>query len=423
LFVGFTQAQTPDCTTYFIAGQHDTVGTVSVDYDGDSATVTFETTGDWVMTGTHLWMGDCANLPLNKAGNAAPGQFPYAGSHNNLTSVSYRIYVGADSCYCVAAHADVMDTATGRTETAWGDGPSLGKNWSMYFRCCRSTPPRDPRTSPCQLLTYKDYLPGLTNGGNPLPPDRNDPTKVLDQPLVDEDALNFVSLGYGGEITLIFGPTVLAVPGYPELRLVETSYTSPDCIDYPEHVDVFVSEDDVTYYYIGRFCQGTDSLEFGDVTPLTEVAFVRIVDVTPHFGSPDTDGYDVNGMECINQDKLSAAMMVPNRNVTALKPVPTLPMPEIRDPSEYIPDYSLWKNVQTVYPNPAKEQLTIQISGTAGADVMVMILNGTGETVKTLSGNGFIDEVIDVSALPNGIYYVRQMVDGYSKVEKIVIQH
>ena len=133
-----------------IAGQTINSGTVTVTNDADFIYVTYTTTNGWVLTQTHLYVGDCALIPVNNPGNPIPGQFPYSGTHNNLTSYTYQIPVSkipAGSCGCIAAHAVVKQYNSSNQvinqQTAWGNGTRInlnGGNWGMKFDYCSCTP-------------------------------------------------------------------------------------------------------------------------------------------------------------------------------------------------------------------------------------------------------------------------------------------
>lgn len=118
------------------AGQNIDIGTVSVYYDSTNETVTvvYETDGDWTLELTHLWIGDCNDLPTNNPGNPIIGQFPYSESHPGATTFTYEIDASdfdGITDICVAAHAEVIGATS---ETAWAEGTTFpGNNWAMYF--------------------------------------------------------------------------------------------------------------------------------------------------------------------------------------------------------------------------------------------------------------------------------------------------
>ncbi|GAJ20359.1 unnamed protein product, partial [marine sediment metagenome] len=71
----------PDVFTLY-ADQTINVGTVSVWNDDDYLYVTYNTTGDWVLTETHLHVA-CSegDIPQNKKGNPKPGKFMHNMEH------------------------------------------------------------------------------------------------------------------------------------------------------------------------------------------------------------------------------------------------------------------------------------------------------------------------------------------------------
>ncbi|MBK8494830.1 MAG: hypothetical protein IPL50_07260 [Chitinophagaceae bacterium] len=133
-----------------IAGQTINSGTVSVTNDSLYIYVTYTATNGWKISQTHLYVGDCALIPVNNPGNPIPGQFPYASAHANVTSYTYQIplsQIPAGTCGCIAAHAvvkqfDANNQQTGQ-ETAWGNGVRInlsGGNWGMKFDYCSCVP-------------------------------------------------------------------------------------------------------------------------------------------------------------------------------------------------------------------------------------------------------------------------------------------
>jgi hypothetical protein len=155
------------------AGQEFEVGTVSVWDDGEYLHVIYNTTGDWVLTETHLAVATALDgIPQTKKGNPIPGRFPYqccydgsewvflikddgapgaiccadGDTNATLTEVEYIIplsEIGEVEDYCrellfIAAHAVVQKRIGDeiiQEETAWGDkGLDFpGKNWATYF--------------------------------------------------------------------------------------------------------------------------------------------------------------------------------------------------------------------------------------------------------------------------------------------------
>lgn len=130
----------------FIAGQHIDAGTITVYNDADYIYVTYNTANGYVLTQTHLYVGNCEAIPVNKKGNPVPGLFPYKNTHNNITSFTYQVpisAIGMNNCGCVAAHAAVVKLDSNGnvidSQTAWGAGTSItpgNGSWGTKFEYC-----------------------------------------------------------------------------------------------------------------------------------------------------------------------------------------------------------------------------------------------------------------------------------------------
>ncbi|MFN8243256.1 MAG: hypothetical protein U0X40_04295 [Ferruginibacter sp.] len=131
-------------TVTLIAGQTLDAGTVSVSNDASNIYVTYSTANGYLLTQTHLFVGDCAAVPVNGQGNPQPGHFPYSSTHNYSTTYTYQVPMASfGSCGCIAAHAVVVKlNGSGQvieTQTGWGNGIRInpnGGNWGMKFDYC-----------------------------------------------------------------------------------------------------------------------------------------------------------------------------------------------------------------------------------------------------------------------------------------------
>ena len=117
------------------AGQHIDVGTVTVSNDETNLYVVYETTGNWVITETHLYVGTEAGIPLNGGGNPKIGHFPYHGNDDSPFTIPLA---GLGDEFVIVAHAvvkKVIDGQTVQSETAFGCGEFSfpGNRWGCYF--------------------------------------------------------------------------------------------------------------------------------------------------------------------------------------------------------------------------------------------------------------------------------------------------
>ncbi|WP_179352793.1 T9SS type A sorting domain-containing protein [Winogradskyella vidalii] len=140
-----------------------------------------------------------------------------------------------------------------------------------------------------------NYVPGLDKDGNALPAERMDTNNALGQPEAD-DTLNFLSLGYGGEVTITFDGVVYNNEG-PDIEVVETTFGNYSFSNYPESADIYVSQNGIDFYLIGAVL--TDDAGDLDISnapiELTYITEVKIVDTTPSDSISD-DGFDLDGV-------------------------------------------------------------------------------------------------------------------------------
>lgn len=121
------------------------MGTVTVWNDETNIYVHYQTTGDYRLKKTHLYVGSCTGIPTNNAGNPRIGQYPYQTTHGTtgVSAYTYTIPRGTSSgCRCVSAHAEIVAyNSSGQqvyNQTGWGQGQQIvdGGSWAMKFEYC-----------------------------------------------------------------------------------------------------------------------------------------------------------------------------------------------------------------------------------------------------------------------------------------------
>ncbi len=154
---------------------------------------------------------------------------------------------------------------------------------------------------PCYSSSVLDYIPGLTDQGQPITnPLRLDPEKALGAPQLD-DTYNFVSLGYGGYLIVGFsGAGAINGPG-DDILIAETTFGNNTFASYPERANIYVSQNDQDYFLIGEsFTNSASSFDIDAAGQgFTYITSVKIVDTTP-IGSVSEDGYDVDGVVALH---------------------------------------------------------------------------------------------------------------------------
>lgn len=111
---------TPVLAVDLIAGQNMDVGDVIVNNTGINLQVTYQTTGGWALSETHLAVAcDKNGIPLNRNGHPIIGHFPYSTDHDPfVTSFTYIIPLTDLPSDCnspadtivIAAHAVVFNS-------------------------------------------------------------------------------------------------------------------------------------------------------------------------------------------------------------------------------------------------------------------------------------------------------------------------
>ncbi len=142
-----------------------------------------------------------------------------------------------------------------------------------------------------------EYNPGRKDDYSELDPERTNPVNALG-PAQDDETLNFVSLGFNGELILKFDNLIINGSGN-DIEVVETTYGSPDCQDYSEKVRLYASQtgQDGTWQDLGIGCLDSQF----DLGSLAWAQYVKLVDETnlDDFGGV-ADGYDVDGVKALH---------------------------------------------------------------------------------------------------------------------------
>jgi hypothetical protein len=155
-----------------------------------------------------------------------------------------------------------------------------------------------PGTTGCYATSVVNFNQLKRNDGSIVPAAQSDATQALGAPQ-DNESQNFVSLGFGGSVTLSFDGAIANGEG-TDIRVVESTFNSAICRRYPERVRAFASQDGCHFVYLGEGCQ---DYEF-DLGSLEWAQYVKLVDASPlgvpYQGQTIVDGYDVDGVVCLN---------------------------------------------------------------------------------------------------------------------------
>ncbi len=218
---------------------------------------------------------------------------------------------------------------------------------------------------------------------------RSNPNKALGAPL-ENFFLNFVSLGFGGDITIKLNNEIADIPGN-DFKVFETTAGNINipCHFYPESAEVFASSDGINFVSLGTTClDGKFDLANGN---LNKASYIKVVDISDKSKFlPWADGYDLDGIMCINENSQARTLSTAEE--------------ENLVPNEDIPFTA------NAYPNPFNENLNLQLSLSDESQVTMQLFNRVGQlvynnTIQLQAGNHGID--LPLSAIPDGLYILK----------------
>lgn len=152
-------------------------------------------------------------------------------------------------------------------------------------------------SSGCYATEVVSYFPAKRNDGTTLPAEQQMVSKAIGVPQ-GNDAAEYVSLGFGGEITLKFADPIANGPG-DDLMIHESTMGAKSCERFPEKAMVFASQDGCHFIYLGEACQDASF----DLGAMSWIRFVKLKDISPvtyPYGNQTADGYDLDAIQCLN---------------------------------------------------------------------------------------------------------------------------
>jgi len=173
---------------------------------------------------------------------------------------------------------------------------------TAFIASAQFQPPFLP--APCEIYASEVvfYNPKKCKDGSDINAALSNPEKALFAPQDSDQPgpVNYVALGFGGDITLKLSAPLADGKGY-DFEIVETTYNNI-CARYPEKAEVFVSQDGCNFVCLGIACHNGMFDLTG--TGLDWIQYVKIHDVSPithHYnGQGNANGYDVDGIRCLN---------------------------------------------------------------------------------------------------------------------------
>jgi len=155
-----------------------------------------------------------------------------------------------------------------------------------------------------------DFNQGPNNLGGPVITGRSNPMMALGQPQnvdIESGAINFVSLGFGGNITLKLENKIEVLP-ITTLSIYETTWNYTNCNIYGEKAEISVSVDNIDFKVLGTTCLNNNTVFDVSQSGLDSIQYIKIVDIsnTSQFSGFTfvSDGYDVDGIIVFNSGPL-----------------------------------------------------------------------------------------------------------------------
>ncbi len=248
----------------------------------------------------------------------------------------------------------------------------------------------------CYAAELVEYVQGVKSNGSPIDLIRTNPLQALGAPERTDNYV-FVTLGYGGSLTLGFDGGVPNQAG-DDIEIVETSFGTAGCAAYREYADVYVSVDGMTFYFASTICKSNPFVDISDAGNFPFINYVRIVNNDQLTTTPD--GFDVDGVvaihNCLNvpQD----GFVISNEQLSTVQ----------------------------VAPNPTAGPTHISFSVSGEALTTLEVYNMNGVLVETLFHQNAHENQeyrigFDGSNLPHGLYIVKLTSKNEVAINKVMI--
>ncbi len=240
------------------------------------------------------------------------------------------------------------------------------------------------------------FTQGLNKNGSAVALSYSDPSRALGAPQLSDLAgapVNYVSLGFGGSITLEMDRLVFKRATGGEIQIAETSTGSPSCASNPEQAKIYTSLNGTSWVTIGTICsdgQLSIPASSGLLTTTGQYAFrfIKITDVSnsASFSSSTANGFDLDGV--VGQTCSTSA--------------------KLADSSEEFESEQIQLENEGIalFPNPSNGLFTIK-TNSINANGVIRVYTTSGALIieKRLTG---IEENIQLSIqdFPVGLYLV-----------------
>ncbi len=286
---------------------------------------------------------------------------------------------------------------------------------------CQPVPEFDEQPEPgdCNATEVVEYLRGLKNNGSAIADNRAIAAKALGAP-ERTNTMVFITLGYGGSITLGFDGAVPNLPG-PDLEVVETSFGNPGCAAYPEYADVYVSQDGEEFHLATTVCKSEPFVDISDAGDFDYIMYVKIATNDSLTTTPDA--YDLDGVVALHNCEGEPVTPPSLQDEALLTQGYVWDGTLANDPEGNITIESFQqRTVMSSMPNPTTGPSLVSFTSAESTRTLLEVYDMSGRQIDILlnqdveAGETYRVEY-DAAALPNGVYLYR-----LSSAHEVVIE-
>ena len=238
--------------------------------------------------------------------------------------------------------------------------------------------------------TIYSFEQGLNASGSPVSPASSNFAQALGAPQnSDAGSINFVSLGFGGSVTLEMERLIFKRTTGNEIQIVETSTGSPSCASSPERAQIYGSLNGTTWVLLGDVCNdGLVSIPTS-ASLLTSsgqyaIRYIKVNDISNLASFTGTaNGYDLDGVigfACATSAKLAEF-------------------------SEGLISEDMESEDIVIFPNPSTGIFTVKISP-INENGIIQIFNISGALIKDYTQLGEENVNVSIEEFPAGLYLV-----------------
>lgn len=240
---------------------------------------------------------------------------------------------------------------------------------------------------------FTNFSQGLNANSSPVSLVNSNPSQALGAPQNSDIAgsINFVSLGFGGSVTLEMERLIFKRTTGNEIQIVETSTGSPSCASSPERAQIYGSLNGTTWVLLGSVCNdGLVSIPTSASLLASSgqyaIRYIKVTDISSLASFTGTaNGYDLDGVigfACSTSAKLAAQEEESNTELEESE-------------NESI----------VIFPNPTNGLFTVKINP-INENGIIQIFNVSGALIKEYKQLGKENVNISIEDFPAGLYLV-----------------